>query len=405
MHVLLTINGTDFGGTESALAEIARHLSLRRHRVSVLSLKPPGRTGERLRQQGIAVHTLGMEEVVSPVSMVRATWQMKKWLQQHPVDVVHSFLPRANVISRVANRLAKGRRPHFSAERSTDYNRSPMVCRLNRWTCRWSHRVLAISPMIRDLLMRRDGLPGHRIDILENGIDLDHVDGVPKTEIRRELGLPDDALVLCTVGRLIPDKGYVYLAQAMAAMESSARDQQSQRQVHLVLVGEGDEEATIRHQVTRHGLTERVHLVGFRPDVLGILKDVDVFVLTSLEEGIPVVLLEAMASALPIVATRVGGIPDLVVEGETALLVPAAEDWRRRDPGTARAQTETDIAASLRQASVEHLAKCLDDLVTDPALRHRLGQAGRRRIEEVFRLERIITRLEDFYRQALGPAA
>lgn len=392
MRVLLTINGTDFGGTESALAEIARHLDLRGHQVSVLSLKPPGRTGERLRQQGIDVHTLGMEEVVSAASMLRATWQMKRWLEAHPIDVVHAFLPRANVISRLANRLARGRRPHFSAERSTDYNRSAMVCRLNRWTCRWSHRVLAISPMIRQLLIERDGLPADKIDILENGIDLDFVDAVETTQIRRELGLPSHALLLCTVGRLIPDKGYVYLTQALAALPES-----SQAEVHLVLVGEGNEEAAIRREIALHRLEERIHLVGFRRDVLGILKDVDAFVLTSLEEGIPVVLLEAMATGLPIVATKVGGIPDLVIEGTTALLVPPAEDWQQQRPGS----TTRPPDESVRRAGVTALASALEGLTADSQLRQRLGQAGRRRIEDIFGLERIVARLEDFYRRAV----
>lgn len=396
MKILLTINGTDFGGTESALAEIARHLDLRGHEVSVLSLKPPGRTGERLREQGIAVHTLGMDEVVSPLSMLRATWQMTGWLQRHSFDVVHSFLPRANVISRLANRLAKGQRPHFSAERSTDYNRSAMVCRLNRWTCRWSHRVLAISPMIRDLLIRRDGLPADKIEILENGIDLDFVDEVAKTPIRRQLALTDEDLVLCTVGRLIPDKGYVYLVQAIAAME-----QLKPKNVQLVLVGSGDEESVIRREIDRHGLQDRIHLVGYRRDVLAILKDVDAFVLTSLEEGIPVVLLEAMASGLPIVATRVGGIPDLVVEGTTALLVPAAEDWQQRRPG----DTATAADDTVRQTGVSALAGALDALAQDADRRRALGAAGRRRIEEVFGLDRIISKLEGFYVQSLGKDA
>lgn len=395
MRVLLTINGTDFGGTESALAELARHLDLRGHDVKVLSLKPPGRTGQRLTDQGIDVHSLDMEEVVSPVSMLQATWQMRRWLMAHPVDVVHSFLPRANVISRLANRLTPGSRPHFSAERSTDYNRSAMVCRLNRWTCRWTHRVLAISPMIRELLQRRDGIPVDKIEILENGIDLDHVDSVAKTEIRRQLNLPPSAVLFCTVGRLIPDKGYVYLTQAMAEVTAGEGEDPP---VHLVIVGEGDEEGAIRQEIERHGLGKCIHLVGFRRDVLGILKDVDAFVLTSLEEGIPVVLLEAMASGLPVVSSAVGGIPDLVDDGVTATLVPPAEDWQQRRPGTDSGPPDE----AQRRMGVDALATAMQRMVRDTDRRRMMGDAGRQRIEEIFGLERIVSKLEDFYHSSLG---
>ena len=389
LRILLAINGTDFGGTESALAEIARQLDGRGHSVDVLSLKTPGRTGQRLISEGIRVHTLGMAEVVDPWNMLVATRRFAGWLRQHPVDVVQSFLPRANVISRVANRLARGRRGHLSSERSTDFNRSPRVCQLNRWTARWTDRILAISPTVRQVLLDRDRLPMEKIHLLENGIDTARVDAFPKTELRRELGLDDEALLFVTVGRLIPDKGFVYLAQALARMEHRDR-------VHLALVGEGDEGETIAVEVERLGLSDRFHRVGFRKDVLGILKDVDGFVLSSLEEGIPVVLVEAMANGVPIVSTRVGGIPDLVVEDETALLVPPAELWH--------GAPEDRTSEATREAGVEGLASALDRLVAEPELRQRLGAAGRRRIEEVFELERVIDRLEEHYR-AVMPGA
>lgn len=387
LRVLLAINGTDFGGTESALAEIARLLDRRGHDVHVLSMKHPGRTGQRLLEQGIQVHTLGMDEVVNPLNMVTATRKFVAWLNAHEVDVIQSFLPRANVVSRVANALARGRRPHLSSERSTDFNRSAMVCRLNRWTARWTDRILAVSPMVETVILERDRLPAEKIRILENGIDTERVDQFPKTDIRGELGLGPDALIFCTVGRLIPDKGYVYLAQAMARMQQ--RDE-----VHLVLVGEGDEGTKIRAEVEKQQLGDRFHMVGFRKDVLGIMKDVDVFVLTSLEEGIPVVLVEAMANGLPIVSTRVGGIADLVVEGETALLVPPAELWH--------ASPEVRTSDATREAGLSALVDAMDRLAAAPDLRRAFGESGRRRIEEVFHLERVIDRLEGHYLETLG---
>ena len=380
LRVLLAINGTDFGGTETALAEIAHHLERRGHRVYVLSMMLPGRAGRRMMEDRIDVHTLRMPETVTPLNMIAATRRFVDWLNRHEVDVIQSFLPRANVISRVANRLSRGHRPHLSSERSTDFNRSPMTCRLNRWTAGWTDRILAVSTQVEDVIVARDGLPAEKIHILENGIDAKRAEQFPRTDIRKALGLTADDLVFCSVGRLIPDKGFVYLAQAMARMENTA---------HMVLVGEGGEGKRIRREVAERGFEDRFHMVGFRSDVLGIMKDADLYVLSSLEEGIPVVLVEAMAVGLPVVSTRVGGIEDLVVEGETALLVPPAELWQGSPEG------RTSVSA--RVIGVNALAAAMDRLAANPAERHRFGLAGRRRIKQVFGLDRIIGRLEDHY--------
>jgi glycosyltransferase involved in cell wall biosynthesis len=385
LGILLAINGTDFGGTESALAEIAVKLDARGHRVHVLSIKEPGRTGARLRERGIDVDTLGMDDVVNPLNMVTATRRFVRWLEEHEIDVVQSFLPRANVVSRVANRLARGSRPHLSSERSTDFNRSRLICRLNGWTARLTDRVLAVSADLRELLVERDRLPAEKIRILQNGIDVGRVDAAPRSDVHKELGLTCDDVLFCTVGRLIPDKGYVYLAEALAQMQQPA---------HVVLVGEGDEEARIRRAVSQWGVEDRFHLIGFRPDVLGIMKDVDAFVLTSLEEGIPVVLVEAMAVGLPIVSTRVGGIAGLVKEDETALLVPPAEIWA--------GQVEERSSESAHAEGVTRLANAMDRLAADADLRRSFGAAGRTRVAERFALDQIIDQLEAHYHELLG---
>jgi glycosyltransferase involved in cell wall biosynthesis len=288
------------------------------------------------------------------------------------------------VVSRVANRLARGSRPHLSSERSTDFNRAPLISRLNGMTARFTHRILAVSDDVAILLLERDRLPRDRVRILDNGIDVRRVDAVPRTDIRKELGLSTEDVVFCSVGRLIPDKGYVYLAEALARLEHP---------VKMVLVGEGDEESRIRDAVERQGLTGRFHLIGYRSDVLGIMKDVDVFVLTSLEEGIPVVLVEAMAVGLPIVSTRVGGIADLVQDGETALLVPPAELWRA-PPGER-------TSAAAREEGVARLAAAMERFAADGGLRRSFGAAGRARVEARFLLERIVDQLEQHYFELL----
>ena len=379
MKILLVINGTDFGGTESALAQIARNLDSRGHEVHVFSLKLPGRTGERLIESGVPLHTLGMDEVVSPWSMLKAVAGLTGWLRANHVDVVQSFLPRANIVSRLANRLSRKGRPHLSAERSTDFNRSDLVLYLNRWTSRWTDRVLAVSPSVRDVLVNRDRLPQAKIYVLENGLDLREADNCEEVDLRSELGVEKDDVLFCAVGRLIPDKGYKYLLRAIADLPSGRRP-------HLALVGEGPEESLLRKVISDLNLDSHVHILGFRNDVLGLLKDVDVAVLSSLEEGIPVVLLEAMACRLPIISTDVGGIRDILVDGETGILVPPAEDWT--------AERDQRVSESSQKVGSDALRDAMLRLIENPDLRYRMGVAGRQRLETVFSLEKIVDRLE-----------
>lgn len=390
LRLLLVINGLDFGGTESAVAALATELARRGHDVRVLTLKRPGRTAARLCANGITVETLGMEDVVDAHGMAVAAWRLAWRLRGTDADVVHAFLPRANIVSRVAARMSVPGRPHVSSERSTDFRRSALVRRLNRLTARWTDLVLAVSPMVRDVLIARDRIPATQIAVLENGVDLAAVDAVPRTDVRRALGgVTPERTVVCGVGRLVPEKGFTHLLHAVARMRRPDA-------LCLVLVGEGPEEATLRATAAAIGVPADVRFAGYRPDVLAVLKGCDAYVLSSVEEGSPMVLLEAMACRLPAVATDVSGVSALAGPpgpDRAALVVPPPVDWSTGD-GTAR-------SAAASAHGLDALADALDRLVGDPALRDRLGRAARRRIEEHFTLARITDRLEQHYLRLL----
>ena len=392
MRILLIINGTDFGGTETVVAQIALRLDQRGHDVRVLSIKPPGRIGHRLMEQGIAVSTVGMDETVNLLNMMSATLKLRRRFRAEPLDVISSFMPRANIMSRIANRFSGRRKAHFSREESTDFNRSRLVCLMNRYTARWTDAILAVSPAVREVLISRDRVPADKVQLLANAVDIDFLDSLPRSDVRRQLNLEPRQMIFCSVGRLIPDKGYVYLIQAMARMSHRGEG------VHLVLVGEGPEEERIRTEVRNQGLAKQVHLLGFRDDAVGILKDVDAFVLSSLEEGVPLVLLESMACTLPIIATRVGGVPDLVAHGVTGLLVPPQEVWRDGMGASSKMRADDDIRRPTDADGVAALAQAMDRFVEEPELLRTLGSNGRARLESVFGIDRVVTRLEALYR-------
>jgi glycosyltransferase involved in cell wall biosynthesis len=392
LRILLVINGLDFGGTESAVEQLALQLARRRHDVRVLVMKQPGRTARRLRERGIEVTTLGMGDVVSARSMVIAAGKMRGLLRREQADVVQSFLPRANIVSRVANRLSGTRVPHVSSERSTDFRRSRAVRRLNRFTARWSDLVLAVSPMVREVLIARDRIRPEKIVVLENGIDVAAVDAVRARDVRREVpGLLPGRLIFCSIGRFVPEKGFVHLVRAFGRTRHPEEAQ-------LLLVGEGPEEPAVRRVVQELGLEQRVVFAGFHQDVLGILKASDAYVLSSVEEGSPMVVLEAMACSLPVIATDVSGVRGLVGPGRAAIVVPPADDWR------AMAKVPGGAAIASNGDAVAEMADAMDQLVRDAALRRDLGRAGRRRVEESFTLDRMVERLEGHYSRLRGSA-
>lgn len=380
-RVLLVINGLDFGGTESNVANVARGLRAAGVAVEILCLKPIARLGLELREEGVPVASLNMGEKVGMAGLAEGSWALRRWLRDREFEVIHSFLPRANVMSRIAKRLSGLRCLHFSNEESTDLQRSLSVSVLNRLTLGLTDRVLAVSEPVRDVLVRRDRIPAHRIDVLTFGIDLAHVDAVLPAGIREELGIPRDAPLLGSVGRLVVDKGHVYAVRALAGVsdvEPGAR---------LLIVGEGPEEGRLREEARRLGLEQRVLFLGFQAGVLGLLKACDLFVLPSLEEGLPVTVVEAMACALPVIASDVGGIRSLVVSGETGLLVPPAELWRAGGPA----------GADQEAIGVGALTSAIRELAWSPDRRRAMGLQGRRRIEDHFSFAETLARLRVLY--------
>jgi len=223
-------------------------------------------------------------------------------------------------------------------------------------------RFTTVSADLADWLTTTVGIAARKVQVLMNGVDTERFapGGVERGAVLGQL--PDGAVVVGTVGRLDPVKGHTTLVSAVARLGEK---------VHLVIVGDGPERGRLAAAVAAAGIGARVHLLGERSDVPALLRAFDIFCLPSRAEGISNTLLEAMATGLPVVATAVGGNPELVVEGKTGLLVPAA-----------------DVAG---------LATALDRLASDAATRARLGVAARRRAAAEFSVEQMAIRYDTCY--------
>jgi glycosyltransferase involved in cell wall biosynthesis len=230
---------------------------------------------------------------------------------------------------------------------------------------------ICASEAIRAMLVA-DGVPAARTVTVHEGIDLERVAMAPPANLHEQLFLPHQAPIVGNVAALVPHKGQRHLIEAAALVVRKVPD------ARFVIAGEGELRPTLERQIREHRLEKHVLLAGFRPDVLSLHKAFDIFVMSSITEGLGTSLLDAMAAGKPIVATATGGIPEVVVDGDTGILVPARND------------------AALADAIVR--------LLKDPALRERMGKAGRARAGQRFSAERMLKEtLRVYQRVALRP--
>jgi glycosyltransferase involved in cell wall biosynthesis len=226
-------------------------------------------------------------------------------------------------------------------------------------------RVLCVSEDLRERCLEA-GVAGSRCVVVENGIDVE-ADPPPLevAEAKLRLGFAPERLIVGAVGRLSPEKGFDALIRSADRLASLGVD------FDLAIVGEGNEAARLQTLVDALGRGDRIKLLGYRSDMAEAFRAIDVFALSSLREGLPNVLLEAMASSVPVVATAIAGIPRLVADGENGLLVPAGSE--------------------------EALAHAIGRLLADAGLRARLGRQGRRTVEDRYGFAARIKKLRAIY--------
>ncbi|MGH7456446.1 MAG: glycosyltransferase, partial [bacterium] len=237
---------------------------------------------------------------------------------------------------------------------------------VQRWFWRQTDQMLSVSEVLRENLHQTFNFPKERIRVVANGVDLSRFDlsrnGI---DYKARLGLPPEALVFGAVGRLVPVKAYPLLLKAGKLVFRGIP------QAHLVIVGDGPLRNELLQLARDYNMLDRVHFLGARKDVQEILRALDVYVLCSESEGMSNTILEAMASGRPVVATAVGGNPELVIDGETGLLV--------------------------RPDHPHRLATAIMKLLREPECRRRLGRCGRQRVEKQFSLDGMVRNYAKVY--------
>jgi L-malate glycosyltransferase len=294
-----------------------------------------------------------------------AAWRLARVLKQIQPEVVHAHDPHGVAVAAAAigfGGLAV--KPTLVASRRVDF--ALKMNALSQWKYRQVAAFLCASEAIRRILIAQ-GIPRERALTIHEGIDLAHVDAAPPVSVREAFWLPTNAPVVGCVGALVDHKGHRYLVHAAADIVRAVPE------ARIVILGEGDLRDELSRMIHELGLERHVLLPGFRPDVLSLLKAVDVFVMPSITEGLGTSILDAMACRKAVVASAVGGIPEVVEDGRTGLLVPPRD------------------ASALGTAIVR--------LLRDPSLAGRLAEGGRARVEQRFTADRMVQDTLDVYRR------
>jgi len=365
LTVCQVLHSLNVGGAEMLAARLARQLR-GACQFRFVCLDELGTLGEALRGEGFPVDVLERSSGLD----WGCAWRLARLLRRAQVDVIHAHQYTPFFYAMMARQLYR-RAPIMFTEHGRHFPDYPRRKRIwfNRLMLGRRDRVIGVGKAVGDALTANEGIPAPRVEVIYNGIDTDAFAGRgdDRNALRRELGLGADDFVAILVARLD------YLKDHATAVRTIERVAPSVPQARLVLAGEGPERAKIESLVRELGLGEHVRFLGLRKDVARLLPVADVFLLTSISEGIPLTVIEAMAAGLPVVSTRVGGLTEVVEEGVTGLLAAAGDD--------------------------RALAKHLHDLAHDPALCRRLGQRGRLRACERFSESQMHARYLHVYRE------
>ena len=366
MHLVYTLRS---GGMEHGVVKIVNGLNDTRVVSSICSTTPADPKMCAMVAPSVPVVELKRRRGNDPAIV----WAIYKTLRRYRPDVLHTHSWGTLIEGLAAGRLA--RVPVIVHGEHGTLQLQPRQVAAQRWAWRQADHLLSVSSRLAERMAREVGIAQSAITVIRNGVNLTRFMSADQSITRDRLGLDlDGALVLGAIGRLVDVKDHASLIDAVQILRNRGR------RVHAVIAGDGPLRPELESRIAERGLSACVHLLGHRPDVEAVFRAIDIFVQPSRSEGMSNTILEAMASARPVVATHVGGADEMVDDGKTGILVPPAH--------------------------VTRLAEALERLSADAALRTEMGQAGLARVQSEFSLETMIDGYDAFYtRAAAAPKA
>ncbi|MDP2923095.1 MAG: glycosyltransferase [Candidatus Omnitrophota bacterium] len=362
LNVLFVVPYLLTGGAERVVINLAKGLDRRKFNPIVCCLTTRGELAEELENNGIRVIVLGKKGKFD-ISVIR---KLAAVIRENDIDIINTHLWGANFWGRIAAKKA-GVKVIIATEHNEDVWKSGLFLMLDRWLVRSTDKIIAVSNKVKEFYVGK-GIPEEKIEVIYNGVESKSLAGYESLagSIREEFGIKKDEIVLAIIGRLVPQKGHRYLFEAVSALDG-------QYKVKVIVVGDGPLLRSLRSQVARLKLQEKVIFTGLRKDVKEILGITDILVMPSLREGLPMVALEAMAAGVPIIAAKVGGIPEIITDCQNGLLVDS--------------ENSKEISQAIRR------------LVQDRALLQKLGKNARHTFENGFTNEIMLEKTEQLYQR------
>lgn len=356
---------TDFniGGTERQVLNLALGLDSSRFELHMACFRRQGKLAQELEGQGLPFSEYGIGRLWGPQTF-RQQLRFLLYLKRRRIQIVHTYGFYPNVFAIPAAAVAR-RAVIIASIRDTGVLLTPARKRVQKLACRPADCIVANAEAVRQWLIS-EGYDPKKITVIQNGIAVSRfVRRNGNGKLHQELGLPSGSPLVAVLSRLNQLKGVQhFLEAARLAAERSP-------QVRFLILGDGTYRGELERYAALLGLGERVVFTGFRTDVPEVLSEVSVSVLPSFSEGLSNVLLESMAAGVPVVATRVGGNPEVVQDGVTGFLVP---------PG-----------------NPEALAHAIRQVLENPELASRFGCAGKQRVMEQFSLQRMVEKTQRLY--------
>ena len=352
------------GGAEEMVLNLVRHLPSR-FEPAVACIHEAGPIGEEIRRTGVPFSVMGLTPGLSrPFDVLH----LRNALQALAPTIVHTFLLTGSLYGRFAAMMT-GVPIVIGTEVNIYEKKRPLHARFERWLMKGTDAVVASAESVKEHYVAQVGADPEKVEVIYNAVDWAQLQtSMTRDEFRASVGVPGGVPMAGIIARLTEQKAHRVLFEAMAQPELSA--------LHLIVVGDGELRDDLRSRAESFGIHGRVHFLGARRDLGNILAAIDIFAMPSYWEGLPLSMVLAMGAGLPVVASRVAGIPEVVKDEVTGLLV---------DPGN-RAQ----------------LARALARLMQDQSLRARLGEAAKAFVLPRFGIDGYVASIAGLYDRLLA---
>ena len=363
VNILYLITEFDVGGAENVLYDVATRIDRQKYNPSAACLTGRGAIGEKLSASGIEVEYLDMQCKFD----FRVFPRLIRLLKKRNVSILHTYLFHANLLGRIAGRIAGI--PIIISSISVSEKERRYHLWLDRMTSGLVDMETCVCEAVREFTLKEAKIPSEKLISIPNGINLEKFDRQWDREGKRaEFGIGNQTKVIGTACRLSKQKGLEFLLRTAPGILRNIPDSV------LIIVGDGELKSELRQLAAKLGIKDKVIFASFRKDVLEVMSIFDVFVLSSLWEGLPIAMLEAMALSKPIVATAVGGCRELVADGENGFLVKPSE--------------------------MSQLSEAITTILTDSELAFRMAQNSRKKVEQ-YSTQKMVERTEKLYERFL----